>query len=257
MPNGARILLYDLEVTPILGWTYGIWDTRVIRTERDSHLMCFAYKWLGEDETHVVSLPDFPRYTRDKYNDKDVVAALHALFDEADIVVAHNANKFDNKISMGRFLYHGFPPPSPVKTVDTLTSAKRYFKCSQYTLDALCKMLNIGCKSAVTHAALWRRCLDGDMDAWSAMAEYNINDIEMLEGLYLKLRPYISNHPNLSMFDKASACPKCGSDKLQYRGLQRSSVATYRRVQCQECGAWSRERQADKDTESPKITNIT
>ena len=52
-------------------------------------------------------------------------APIFATLDEADIVVAHNAKKFDNRVAAARFMYHGFLPPSPFKTVDTPLAARR------------------------------------------------------------------------------------------------------------------------------------
>lgn len=243
-PNGdARTLLYDLEITPILAWVYDMFDANVIRVERPKLIMSFAYKWLDENEIHVVAQPDFKRYKRDKHDDKDVVIALHSLLDEADIVVAHNANGFDNKVANARFLYHGFPPPSPYVSVDTLVTARRTFKFGANSLQFLCEQLGIGTKSSIRHHDLWRQCIDGDEMSWLLMKEYNAHDVELLEGLYWRLRPYMHNHPIVSL----KGCPKCGSGNVQYRGTQRSKVGTYQRVQCQDCGAWSREPKATGD----------
>jgi hypothetical protein len=250
----AKILLYDLEITPILGWAYGMWDTRVIHIEREPYIMCFAYKWYGEKDIHVVAQPDFEDfYEAYPYDDILVVSALHALMDEADVVVAHNANKFDNRVAFERFLMHKMPPPSPFKTVDTLQASRRFFKNSSNSLDNMCKKLGIGGKSSVKHSDLWRNCVNMHTGSWDAMKKYNKRDITMLEGLYERLRPFITNHPNLNMFTKQDGCPKCGSRKVQRRGKAKSNVATYNRIQCQSCGAWSRERIADKDEPKPGV----
>src|SRR5665647_635027 len=111
-----KILMYDLEVTPILGWTYKKWDTNVIRIERDSYIMCFSYKWYGEKKIRNVAQPDYAgTYSRDPHDDFLVVSKLWNLMDQADIVVAHNANKFDNRIATARFLEHRLGPPAPYK----------------------------------------------------------------------------------------------------------------------------------------------
>ncbi len=36
------------------------------------------------------------------------------------------------------------------------------------------------------------------------------------------------------------ACPRCASTDVQKRGVQRTSVSTFQRYQCNDCGAWSR-----------------
>ena len=243
-PNGdARILLYDLEITPILAWVYDMYDANVIHVEQPKHIMSVAYKWLGDDNVNVVSQADFPGYFRNKHDDKQVVKVLRQLLDEADIVVAHNANGFDNKVANARMVYHGIKPPSPYSTVDTLTVARRNFKFGANSLQFLCEQLGIGSKTKVRHHDIWRKCIDGDMEAWELMREYNAHDVELLEALYLKLRPYMHNHPLVGL----KGCPTCGSANVQYRGLQRSKTATFHRFQCNDCGSWSRERLSTPD----------
>ena len=54
----AKVLMADLEVSPSLGYTYGQWQTNVIKIERPPVLLSFAWKWLGEKETHCLTLHD-------------------------------------------------------------------------------------------------------------------------------------------------------------------------------------------------------
>ena len=62
----AKTLLYDLEtsylVTKEKKW--GLYDDHPIQHEivEDMQILCFAYKWLGEDEIHIVSQDDLPGY---------------------------------------------------------------------------------------------------------------------------------------------------------------------------------------------------
>jgi DNA polymerase elongation subunit (family B) len=239
-------LLFDLEITPTLGWTYGRYDTNVIRVEREPYIMCFSYKWLGES-VKCVAQTDFKDYKKNPHDDLEVTKKLWELLNEAEIVIAHNAVGFDNKVANERFLVHRLGPPSPFKTIDTLQVARRYFKNGSNSLDNLCSKLELGSKSEDKHSNLWRDCIDGDTNAWKKMIRYCKNDTLLLEKLYKELTPYIKNHPNVAnLTGKTEACPKCGSYEVQYRGYEHSSVATYHKIQCQSCGGWSRERMAEK-----------
>jgi len=243
-----KILIYDLEVTPILGYTYGLYDTNVIEIVRESYIMCFSYRWLGENKTYNIALTDFPaRYKLNPHDDIDVVKALHKLLDEADIVVAHNANRFDNKVSTGRFLTHNLLPPSPYFTVDTLTVARGKAKFSSNALDKLGQHLEIGRKTKVKHSDLWKACVDGDRKAWAKMVKYCNQDVDLLHKLYLRLRPYINNHPNLAnISQRPDSCPRCGGTHLQSKGVRHTAVGSYRRFICKNCGAYVRERTQEK-----------
>ncbi len=240
-----NILLYDLEITPILGWTYEMWDTRVIRVEREPEIMSVSWKWLGEK---AVSNDN----TNGDDDDLAVTTVLWDLMDDADIVVAHNAKKFDNRVAAARFMMHGFPPPSPYKTVDTLLAARRFFRFPSNSLNDLCHMLGLGTKPKTTHASLWHDCIAGDEKAWEKMVKYNNNDVVLLEKLYLKLRPYITNHPNVSV-RKEDGCPRCGSKKTEWRGRYTTNTSTYKRFVCKKCGAWSRERVMDKEEDGKSL----
>ena len=109
----SKVLLFDIENTPNLSYTWGKWQQDVNRFEKEWWMLCFGYKWLGESRTYVEALPDFRGYERDRTNDKALVTRLRDLIDEADVVVAHNGNKFDMPKSRARWLVHGIDPPAP------------------------------------------------------------------------------------------------------------------------------------------------
>lgn len=172
-PVSARVLVYDLEIAPLLGWAYEVWDATVIKVERPPYIMCFAWKWLDESVVNVCAQPDFESFYADEpHNDYFVALQLHLLLNEADAVIAHNAAKFDNKVAMARFLDHGMKPPSPFKTIDTLQAARRYFRMGNNSLDKLCERLGLGTKTRERHHDLWPACIDGDLEAWEQMKTY-------------------------------------------------------------------------------------
>jgi transcription elongation factor Elf1 len=59
--------------------------------------------------------------------------------------------------------------------------------------------------------------------------------------MYDVMRPWIRVHPNVGLYDRrANVCPTCGSNKLVCRGTERTLVQEYVRLQCKDCGKWSR-----------------
>lgn len=231
-------LLYDLEITPILGWAYEKWDTNLIRVEEEPYIMSVSWKWLSDKKVSNYCM-------KDDVDDMHLTRKLRDLLDDADVVVAHNARKFDNRVASARMLMHGLDPPSPYKTVDTLTAARRYFRFPSNSLNDLCAMLGLGEKPKTTHASLWYDCISGDEKAWKKMVKYNNQDVVLLERLYLRLRPYITNHPNVSV-SKEEGCPRCSSLHTEWRGYATTNLSTYHRFVCLDCGSWSRERIAEK-----------
>lgn len=236
-----KILIYDLEVSPTLAWTYGLYKTNVIKVEQNPSIMSISWRWYGEDVTHHESLATIPRKGRTNAN-LALVKLIRGLFDEADIVVAHNANRFDNKVAVASFLRYGLTPPSPYKTVDTLAVARSVARFNSNSLNSLGEILGLGSKTQVTHSDLWYKCLAGDKKAWDQMREYNNQDVDLLYAIYERLRPYIKNHPNIGDLAQIDGvCPKCGSDKLERRGFNMRRNGKVQRYQCKSCGGWTNE----------------
>lgn len=238
----ARILLFDLEVSPNLGYTYGRWQTNVLRIKEYADIMSFSYKWLDEDRVHHVSPLNTAR-KRGTSVSKSLAIMLHSLFDEADVVVAHNAYGFDVKVAQASFMRHNLGPPSPFKIIDTLRVARSQAKFpGGNSLNELGIYLGLGVKSEVGIRDLWFDCLQGDKKAWKLLEEYNNQDVVLLEKVYERMLPYIRNHPNLGdILQRDGVCPKCESKELQKRGFNKRRNGAVQRYQCQNCGGWSNE----------------
>jgi DNA polymerase elongation subunit (family B) len=239
-----RVLLFDIETTPTTGYVWTLFETNVIKVIEPWHLLCFSYKWLGDKTTQVVALPQFPLYKKNTKNDYEIVKKLHELFEEADIIIAHNGDKFDIRKVNAKMIQHGFNPPSPYKTIDTLKIARRYFKFDSNRLNDLGELLGLGKKVETGGFSLWEGCIAGNIKAWEKMKRYNKQDVVLLERVYIKLRPWMKNHP--SLFKSDVSCPKCGSNKIQWRGYHITVNKRHRRFQCQECGGWGKEITGEK-----------
>lgn len=223
-----KILLYDLETTPQLQYRWRYWDDGPpIKVVEDSTILCFAWKWLGEDKIH---------FTKD-----EPVDALWHLFDQADVIVAHNNDKFDERTANAMFLAAGYGPPAPYQRVDTLKVAKRYFNSTSASLKELARQYGFSNKLENSGAQLWFDCMAGDKKAWREMKAYNMQDVAALEDLYLLVRPWMATgHPNMNAWEENGLrCAKCGSDNVHKRGTRRTAVYEKQTVQCQDCGGYS------------------
>lgn len=173
---------------------------------------------------------------------------LRVLLDEADIVIAQNGKKFDVRKINARLIIHGFRPPSPYRVIDTMLVARKYFAFTSQKLKYTSEILGVPPKDE--HAEypgfkLWAAVLQDDPKAWRVMKRYNKQDIISTEWVYLKMRAWIENHPNLGVYSMSTTpiCPNCGSAHVISNGLRVSKQqGAYRRVNCLSCGAWSREK---------------
>jgi len=254
----AKILMYDEEVSPTLQWAYGVWQTNGLRTEIEPFIICFSWRWYGEtkmyNERIKLNKGDVFNSVKLQAAERTVIEKLWEVLDQADIVVGHNAAGFDNKIAMGAFIRHRMKPPSDFKTVDTLRIARSVARFNSNSLNNLCKLLGIGQKSDVKHSDVWYDYLNGSRKAAKQMVDYCNQDVDLLYTLYEKLRPFAKNHPNLNVYTgRGFACKKCQSTKLQRRGFAYSHTSVYQAYWCKDCGAWSKDRLADKDVQRPEV----
>jgi len=240
-----RILFLDIETAPILAWVWGLFKPliAICQIEQDWHMLCYAAKWKGEDcmltDANWFHKRDFKK---DRTNDFNIVSSLWHLLDEADIVVAHNGDKFDVSKINAKFFEYGFTPPSPYKIVDTLKVAKNRFNFSSNRLDYISRLRQIGQKLK-TDFELWKDVMDGVPSECDRMMEYNEEDVYLLEEVYEDMLPWISNHPNVGVYSEGdrACCTNCGSDNIHYRGTAKTQAGSYRRFVCKECGTWGRD----------------
>jgi hypothetical protein len=235
-----RILLLDIETAPVIAAVWTLWEANAVWVERDTFILSFSAKWVG-GRVKTYALPDYPRYKKDKHDDKALVQDLRDLLDEAQIVVAHNGKRFDLPKIRSRMLVNKIDPPSDFKIIDTLQVA-RTCKFDSNKLDNLGRYLGEGRKIPNTGAALWRGCCEGDAKSWRTMRRYNAQDVLLLERVYERLKPWMPNHPNLNLYTGRNACPTCQSSNIKRRGLTYARTTVRQRYQCLECkAAWSGE----------------
>lgn len=200
-----KIAIVDIENAPNLAYVWEKYEQDVLSFEREWNMMSFAYKWRGEKKVHCYALPDFPRYKKDPHDDSQLVAKLWEVFDEADIIVWHNGDRFDRRKSNARYLFNRLRPPSPYRTVDTLKEARRLFKFNSNRLGDLATHLGVGSKVKHEGFPLWLKCMRGDMLAWARMKKYNTGDITINERVYEKLLPWIQGSEPIGLTKKHRA----------------------------------------------------
>lgn len=240
-----RILIFDLETTPLVTYTWGLFDQNIGLNQvlEKTTILSWAAKWYGEDEIMYTDVRD----EKNPRNDKKIVQQLRDLIDQADFSVAHNLNRFDSKVLNYRILKNKIPRPSSYKKLDTLTIAKRHFKTESYKLEHLTNEL-CGTHKKSSHGkfpgfSMWDECLKGNKEAFKELKDYNIKDITSLEELFTILLPW----ENSALFEAFNSSEKmtctCGSTSFKKHGFINTGKNRYVRHVCKKCGA---ERKGDK-----------
>jgi hypothetical protein len=230
----AKILLLDIETAPNLAYVWGIWGENIplARIVDAGYVLSWAAKWYGSDEIIYDSLH--------KSSTKKMLKGIHKLLDKADIVVHFYGKRFDIPTLNKEFIKAGMKPPSPYKQVDLHRTAKSEFKFLSNKLEYIAQFL--GLKPKVKHRGfdLWKDCMADKPEAWQELKVYNCGDIETLEEVYDIMLPWISNHPNLNMWEIEPVCPVCKSTHFQKRGEAPTKEGLYHRLLCLDCGKWFR-----------------
>ena len=229
--ENPRILIFDLE-------TSGLDANR-------GHIMCAVAKWLNDDYSYTWRIDETPGFgdTPGSFiDDSAIVQELVELCTEADAVCAYYGGygKFDVPYLNTRAVAQNLRPCPPLTVIDPYTTAKGSMKLARNGMASVAEVLN--CELQKTHLpwADWIAAQYGDTKAMNKILEYCINDVLVLEELYLKLRPLIRNHPYVANNPEATdeerriMCPSCGSLKTHGHGSRFTKLFKVFRRRCAE-----------------------
>lgn len=236
-PKSANILIYDIETLPNLGYFWDTYSDRAIPLDfilKPKSICTIAWKWYLQPETYVAVMDE-------AYNDKSPLEAFLAEWMKADYVVAHYS-KFDKPFIAARLMANHMPSLPPVNDICTYKLAKAHFgrSLNGNKLDHLGTILGVGNKIK-TNAELWVKCAANDKQALQEMADYNMQDVKLLEQVFTGMLPYVKSKLNLNLTSDSvtQLCKQCGSDSLEHRGFEYTASAMRHRFLCKACGSYS------------------
>lgn len=225
-------------------WKLGEQYVGIDNVITDWSILSYTGKWL--DNQRPIYNDTSGRGPAKVRDDAGIVSELRELLDAADIVVAQNGKRFDLRKINARLLALGGRPYSPIRVVDTYQVAKSVAGFSSNKLAWLSGVLSPETPK-LDHRKfpgleLWKECLKDNPVAWKEMKKYNIRDVVATEEVYLSLRPWMKNHPNIGAYLEGAIpiCTACGSTHLQKRGTTVTQRGKYQQYHCQACGSWSR-----------------
>jgi hypothetical protein len=223
-----KILAIDIEWAPALVYTFDMWNSNASPEKVIDHggMLCFCASWVGSNE--------YMFFSKWEHGREGMATAALELLEQADAVVHYNGDKYDMPKITGEILLAGLPPPPKPASIDVLKTVKK-MGFNMNRLAYIAPLLGLGGKVKHEGFMLWRDVLDGCPKAQKKMTRYCIQDVRLLIKLYKKMRPFITNHPNLRGGD---SCPACGSHKTQKRGSRVTRFFRIQRNQCQSCGHW-------------------
>jgi uncharacterized protein YprB with RNaseH-like and TPR domain len=234
----CRTLLFDIETLPNEGYFFDTFSKMPIPTafiKRAKSICTLAYKWLGDTQTHVLIMDE-------AYKDGGLLEVFFPEYEQAHYVVGHYADGFDVPFIDARLQVNGLPPLPNKMILDTYKIAKKKFgrSLNSNRLDHLGDVLGLGRKNK-TDAHLWVGCANNEPSAIEEMAAYNVQDVDLLEAVFLKLQPQFSKKINMNKFidDAVNRCKTCGNDNLRLIGYEMTASTKRPQFRCGDCGAVS------------------
>lgn len=238
--SSPKIVIWDLETTN-LNADFGV-------------ILAFGYKYLGQKKTNVISVMDFDRFKKDPTDDVPLIKEAAKVLADADVWITHYGTYFDVPMINSRLLSQGEKPLPNVPHIDTWKTSRYKLKIHSNRLASIADFFDLDQKTPI-RTKLWRKAMHGHKGSLKYINAHCRQDVVVLEQVYNKLKPLMTNHPNLALLGgKPHSCPICGEDrKLQNRGFHVTRTNVYRRVQCQNCGGWSRYRTCEKIVYRPEL----
>lgn len=245
-----RILALDIETAPNLAYVWGLYNQNIAinQIENAGYVLCWSAKWLGEPGILFESIHDGGR--------PRMLGRIHALLSEAHAVLHYNGTKFDMPTLNKEFVLAGLPPPEPYHNIDLYLACRSKFRFASNKLDYISQALGIGEKVRHTGHELWVGCMKGDPESWTAMEEYNRQDVALVEALYYRILPWLSRHPSHGAITSGECCPRCGSADYAAHGYAYTQVFKYRRYRCNNCGGWFRGNRAVNRGDGERMHNV-
>lgn len=243
-----KILFFDIETSPIivLQKKWGLWDEKPIKEEviLDYQILSIAWMWDTDRKPTVRGQDDYKGYKPGRLNDYSLLKEFMKVAEQADVIVAHNGDKFDIKKFNTRLIVNGLPPMPPYKQYDTLKAYRRIASFTSNRLGDLAKQLGVAHKGDPGGFGTWEGCMSGDKKSWKHMKKYNAQDIPPLKGIYYKIIPYDKQAPNLNVISgHLDACPGClAKGSLVKRGLKYNKTTIVQRYKCLDCDRWCQSR---------------
>src|SRR5882724_428208 len=231
-----KILMLDIETAPNLGYIWSLWNQNVSLSQLvlPEEVLCFAAEWLDkpyDKEFHSLWGP---------LGKEGMARAAHRLLTEADAVISYNGKRFDIPRLNSLMFEYRITAPEGFKHIDLLTTMKQKFGLPSKKLAYVTKWAGLPTKQDTGGFELWLGVIAGDPKSQRKMERYCRNDVTIMRPLYLRLRSWISGHPNRNLYDfgDGSSCHVC-SGKLQKRGFRSTGISTYQKYCCTKCGSWS------------------
>ena len=237
-------LYFDIETshmevkTHYIGQKVSLHPHQIIKHKK---VICISYLWNHEDEHQVKHL----HWDNKTQCDRAMLEKFNAIAAKAKRLCGHNGQNFDAKVLRWMFCLRQIEAPWCETTVfDTLTAARRSFRCESFRLDALGEIMGVG-RKVHTDYSTWDNVEEGVPGALKKMCIYCDGDVLLLRRVHMRMQKYLRTTANernaiLDGWDEMPGyCKECNgrhivkdgsSTRLKYPGVR------FQKYLCRTCG---------------------
>ena len=226
--NKFKRLFFDIETSPNIGYFWRIGYNITLQPHdilEERRIISIHYSWEDENKVHHLTWDS-------NQCDKAMLKEFIPIMNQADEIIAHNGDRFDEKWIRTRCIYHRIPAMPKYKTLDTLKKAKFGFNFNSNKLDYIAKFLGVGAKVKHIGFDMWKEVMKGDKQALKDMVTYGNGDVVVLKDVYFAMQSYIKQNSHVGVYngEMKYTCPICGSEDVELYKNEVTTLGTIKRI---------------------------
>lgn len=212
----SKVMVYDIETSRTKAWVWWSGKQYIGHNQliEEPKIITVSWKWLGEDKVHYL--------TWDKdHCDKQLMKDFLKEYNQADMVIGYNNDRFDNRWINARAMKYGLDVNVFVRSYDIMKEEKRVFRVPSYSMAYMAVYSNVVHKQGHEGNHMWNMIQTGTPEEQAEylqkMVDYNIGDIIATEELYYRLRKYFGHKVHFGVLDgnEKWTCPDTGSTDVE------------------------------------------
>jgi len=198
----ANILYIDTEISKSIYYNYGAKvPSKYLGVQnliQKWYMIGWAASYVGNDTVWSQFVSPKESVAAD---DSQIAEKLHGLMNAAEIIAGHNVDGFDIKKCNTMFKFHGLPPITRKKTIDTLKIAHSQYSFESNGLDYISQVLGFSGKDDINNQD-WINAMHGDKPTLDKIKTYCIGDVSNGKKILMELLPIANKKLNFGALKK-------------------------------------------------------
>jgi len=153
-------------------------------------LLCACIRDIETHETTTFSCTDYKSYKKEPWDDSQLCRDIRDHLETYDIIVTWYGKMYDVKYLQSRLLIHDCRELTKIKHIDLYFQSRGKLRLASNRLASVSKLLGIEGKTPLIPGT-WVKATAGCANAMSEVVLHCQKDVEVLEGVYMKLKKFV------------------------------------------------------------------